>query len=74
MIRMTKSQFREFYNKQLKDLRDECDEMVRNGECNQEFADFRYHMVMDEILWANEGNIEIVPDKEVHANDGTENA
>ena len=64
MIKMTNSQFSEFYKKQLENLRAECDELVRNGECSQEYADFRYHMVMDEILWATEDDIEIIPDEE----------
>ena len=64
MIKMTQSQFSEFYKKQLENLRAECDEMVRKGECSQEDADFRYYMVMDEILWVAEDDIEIIPDEE----------
>lgn len=64
MIKITNSQFSAFYKKQLENLRAECDEMVRNGECSQEDADFRFHMVMDEILWEAEDDIEIIPDKE----------
>ena len=40
----------EIYQGLLADLRSECDEMVQNGECTQEWADFRYSMKKDEIL------------------------
>ena len=69
MTKMTNSQFREFYNKLLEALRAECDEMVRNGECSQEYADFRYDMKKDEILFETEFYIEIVPDDEIDNND-----
>lgn len=72
MIKMTQSQFSAFYKKQLESLRAECDEMVRNGECDQEYADFRYYMVMDEIIWASEGDIEIIPDEEGPENGTTD--
>ena len=47
---MKKSQ--NIYQELLADLRQECDEMVRNGECTQEDADLRFEMKKDEILWS----------------------
>lgn len=40
--------YREAENK----LRAECDEMVQAGKMSQEYADFRFDMVRDEILWS----------------------
>ena len=42
--------FYEVYREAERELRDECDELVRRGEMSQEDADFRFLMVRDEIL------------------------
>lgn len=47
---MNDEQFYEAYREAEQELRDECDELVRNGEMSQEDADFRFWMVRDEIL------------------------
>jgi len=44
------SKFFDLYQAKCKALSEECDRMVADGECTQEFADFRYEMVKDEIL------------------------
>lgn len=47
---MSDANFYEAYRKAERELRDECDELVRRGEMSQEDADFRFWMVRDEIL------------------------
>ena len=45
------SDFAKAYLACQKQLREECDQMVEDGELTQEEADFRYFMVRDEMLW-----------------------
>lgn len=45
------SEFFERYQALCKQLREECDRQVEDGELLEEMADFRYDMVKDEILW-----------------------
>ena len=47
---MAISKFAQAYLEAEKELREECDEMVRNGELSEEDAEFRFQMVRDEIL------------------------
>ena len=42
--------FGQAYLEAERELRAECDEMVRNGELSEEDAEFRFQMVRDEIL------------------------
>lgn len=42
--------FYEKYKVLETNLREECDQMVEDGELTQEEADFRFWMVRDEIL------------------------
>ena len=42
--------FYKAYQEAEQDLRNECNELVRNGEMTQDEADFRFMMVRDEIL------------------------
>ena len=42
--------FFERYKELEQQLRQECDQMVADGELTQEEADFRFIMVRDEIL------------------------
>lgn len=48
---MTNEEFVKLYNAKLEDLRNECKQMVEDGELTEEDAAFRYEMVKDEILW-----------------------
>lgn len=48
---MTNEEFVKLYNAKLEDLRNECNQMVEDGELTEEDAAFRYEMVKDEILW-----------------------
>lgn len=34
-----------------KSLREECNQMVEDGDLSQDDADFRFFMVRDEMLW-----------------------
>ena len=47
---MKMSLFSKAYLEAERELRDECDEMVRNGELSVDDAEFRFQMVRDEIL------------------------
>lgn len=47
---MALSKFAQAYREAERELREECDEMVRNGELSEEDAEFRFQMVRDEIL------------------------
>ena len=47
---MAISKFAQAYLEAERELRDECDEMVRNGELSEDDAEFRFQMVRDEIL------------------------
>ena len=47
---MSNKTFYKAYRELEKELRDECDELVRSGQMSQEDADFRFWMVRDEIL------------------------
>ena len=42
--------FHKAYREAERELRNECNELVRNGELTQDEADFRFMMVRDEIL------------------------
>lgn len=59
-IKMTNQEFSEWYREQERQLREECDQMVVDGECSEEEANFRFLMMRDEILWSSEDTIEIV--------------
>lgn len=48
---MTNEEFVKLYNAKLEDLRNECEQQVKDGELTEEDAAFRYEMVKDEILW-----------------------
>ena len=47
---MNNKTFEQVYKEMEQKLRDECDELVREGTMSQEDADFRFWMVRDEIL------------------------
>ena len=59
-IKMTNKEFSEYYREREQQLKEECDQMVADGECSEEEANFRFFMVRDEILWCSEDTIEIV--------------
>ena len=61
-VQMTNKEFSEWYRDQERKLREECDQMVADGECSAEEANFRFFMVRDEILWCSEDTIDIVGD------------
>ena len=44
------SSFSKAYLEAERELRKECDEMALNGELSEEYAEFRFQMVRDEIL------------------------
>lgn len=44
--------FYKAYREAENELRAECDAMVKAGKMSQEYADFRFDMVRDEILWS----------------------
>lgn len=48
---MTNEEFVKLYNIKLQELKEECEEQVKDGELTEEEAAFRYEMVKDEILW-----------------------
>lgn len=47
---MDMNEFSSFYREREKDLYKECMEMVKNGECDEDWAMFRFYMVRDEVL------------------------
>ena len=47
---MVMSVFAKAYLEAERELREECDDMVLNGELSEEDAEFRFQMVRDEIL------------------------
>ena len=47
---MAISKFVQAYREAERELREECDEMIRNGELSEEDAEFRFQTVRDEIL------------------------
>jgi hypothetical protein len=50
-IIMTNEEFVKLYNMKLQELKEECEEQVKDGELTEEEASFRFEMVKDDILY-----------------------
>ena len=50
-IIMTNEEFVKLYNMKLQELKEKCEEQVKNGELTEEEASFRFEMVKDDILY-----------------------
>ena len=48
---MTNEEFVKLYNMKLQELKEKCEEQVKNGELTEEEASFRFEMVKDDILY-----------------------